>query len=1007
MRIDRYRIGHRLGAGAMGVVYAARDLDLAREVALKVVRPRADAAAMQVRLRREAQAMARLSHPNVVPVFDIGTHDDQIFVAMELIAGETLRAWMRRRPPWRDVVRLFVRAGLGLEAAHAAGLVHRDFKPDNVMVGAGDQPRITDFGLAREHGESAAAGEALAAGEANGCGAAGEPLPQVTMSGSIAGTPVYMAPEQLLGRASGPAADQFSFCVSLFEALYGERPFQPTVAEPAHLLAKIHTGQIAKPEAARGVPGWLHAAVVRGLVVDPEQRWPSMRALVAALERGLARRRARRIAWIAAPLVAGGGVLALLAAPTGRVDPAIRADCERTVREGNEGLAVVVCRDEYARTGDPRTGARLANALRRSGDLRTAAAAARGLLATAARADALYTLGKIASQEGHDEDAERALRLAAEQHRADGRWSEAAKDLLATSELVAKRRDFAAALLVLDEGVRDARRASDRTTEGYCHLGAARVLSQLGVPGVALRELDRAGELFESDGDRTWLYLERGNVLQEIGDNARAVPALAQALALAERESRSRSALTARLNLAYSLAELGRVPEAAAQLDAARALDPEDRKIFHRAGLAARVAARRGALAEAAAHADRALAAPGASDDDLLERELLRTEIALEQGALPAAESWARRAVERVEAARAGRSPIQARARLAAERRAAYELLFASVARRGDAAAALVVLDRWRGRAILDELARAGGAGEQAPALAAVAGRIRMLEQLLPGLETSALAKPAAEDAILGAARAAPLLALVVARDELWRITSIRGELRIANAGAAAPVREQVDRLAAAPGDPVLSAALGALLVPAELARPGAGALRVILDEPLARLSIGGLRVGGRALSAVRPVVHAARPSEAGCVPARGEARAAVVAGAATRAALFAAEASELLHVGVRAEAGDLGPSLVLRDGRATALELAGRRHAPARVVLATPGVTDGGGYVLAMAFVAAGAGQVIASLGPVSDGAAARLAEALDRPAAAADHPEPDWSAYAVFGRATCSPTP
>ena len=198
----------------------------------------------------------------------------------------------------------------------------------------------------------------------------------------------------------------------------------------------------------------------------------------------------------------------------------------------------------------------------------------------------------------------------------------------------------------------------------------------------------------------------------------------------------------------------------------------------------------------------------------------------------------------------------------------------------------------------------------------------------------------------------------------------------------------------------------------------------MVLDEPLARLPIGGLRIGGRALSAVRPVVHAARPSDTGCLPAlrRGE-RAVAIAEAATRVELFAAETGELLHVGVRAEAGELGPSLVLHDGRATALELAGRGHAPARVVLAMPGDAEGA-YTLAMAFVAAGAGQVIASLGPVSDPDAARVAAVLGRPGAgdpatalarlqaaaalpAAASPEPDWSAFAVFGRATCSPTP
>ncbi|HMG57460.1 MAG TPA: serine/threonine-protein kinase, partial [Kofleriaceae bacterium] len=301
VKIDRYVVERRLGAGGMGVVYAARDTELGREVALKIVRPRAGVDAMQSRLRREAKAMARLSHRNVVPVFDIGTHDGQLFIAMELVAGDTLRSWVTRPRPWRDAVQLFVKAGRGLEAAHAAGLVHRDFKPDNVVIGHGDEPRITDFGLARELGEGD--------GPPSTPPSEGGELSQVTATGSLAGTPAYMAPEQLLGRHSGPAADQFSFCVSLYEVLYGARPFRPVTARPEAQVSEIRAGRIARPTAARGVPGWIHAALVRGLAFEPARRWPSMAALVDALD-GKRRARRRRVAAVVAglALAAGGGL---------------------------------------------------------------------------------------------------------------------------------------------------------------------------------------------------------------------------------------------------------------------------------------------------------------------------------------------------------------------------------------------------------------------------------------------------------------------------------------------------------------------------------------------------------------------------------------------------------------------------------------------------------------------------------------------------------------------------
>src|SRR4051812_28326013 len=307
--IGRYVVVGTLGAGGMGIVHAAYDPKLDRKVAIKVLRTRAfdDSAlqALRTRLLREAQAMARFSHPNVLPVHDIGEHDGHLFVAMELIAGTSLRSWARDKS-WQKVLAAYRAAGEGLAAAHEAGVVHRDFKPDNVLVGADGRPRVSDFGLARLVSE-AEPGPAHPA--QIGEGDAFALISPVTAAGTLLGTPAYMAPEQMRGEA-GPAADQFSFCASLYEGLFGELPFEGhTVAE---LRSNIGVGRIREPRKSE-VPRRIRKAVARGLSFDPERRFSSMRELVFALEPPA------RKWWLPAAVALGvfaiGGVVAFRVAP--------------------------------------------------------------------------------------------------------------------------------------------------------------------------------------------------------------------------------------------------------------------------------------------------------------------------------------------------------------------------------------------------------------------------------------------------------------------------------------------------------------------------------------------------------------------------------------------------------------------------------------------------------------------------------------------------------------------
>jgi tetratricopeptide (TPR) repeat protein len=1010
-RIGRYVVAQRLGEGGMGVVYAARDTELARDVALKLVRPLGNAAAMQARLRREAMAMARLSHRYVVPVFDIGSHDDRLFIAMELVAGESLRAWVARPRSWRAVAQLFAQAGLGLAAAHAAGLLHRDFKPDNVVVDDHGAPRITDFGLARERGDDGPSPCAVSADP-------GRALALVTATGNLAGTPAYMAPEQLLGEPAGPAADQFSFCVSLFEVLYGVRPFPPA-DPPEALVAAIRAGRVVAPAAPRTAPRWLHAAIARGLAFDPAQRWPSMVTLVEALERGLRRRRLRAVgiaAVVGLGLALGVGWRARNAVP----------DCLEVARKGNDAATILVCSDDYARAGDPTTGAQLADALRRTGKLREAATVATELLATPARADALQTLGKIAVREDRRDDAERALRLASELHRGQGQRGEAAADLLALAEL---STDFVDQLLDLEQAVRDARLGRAPKIEAYCHLAAARVLSEIGARDGALGALARAEPLIGTPSDRVGFDLESGNVHQNLGDHALAVLAFDRARAGAQAATIARRALSARLNAVYSLAEAGRPDAAALELEAARALDPGDRKLTVRLALEARIASRRGDPARAAELVDRALAATEPSErEDLLELEIQRAEIAIQNGELAAGEQWARRAIAHVEALRSPHPPVELRSWMVTDRRRPYELLFASLAGRGDAAGALVVFDRYRGLGVLAALATGGGSG--GPPSPAPAFPAAELARLLPLAGASALATPAPERAIVDAVRAASVLALVVANDALWRITAAAGQLAVARLGELAELRTALDRFRAAPGDRAAAAVIGELLVPAELARPSDGILHVVLDEPLAGLPIAALWVGERRLGAARPIALLARPSDVACATIPAGARRAVSLAApgdhagppgsdqrdATRASLLERAPGELRYLAARLERDALGEILVLGDGRVRLLELAGQPRGAAQLVAIPPGTRATGTTGLAMALLAAGTAQVIAPIRPVSRAAIDRLvagldgadtsdlARALARLQRGADGDD-EQLGFASFGRATCIP--
>jgi tetratricopeptide (TPR) repeat protein len=330
----------------MGEVYAAYDHELDRKVAVKLLRVKpgngVSLAEGRQRTLREAQAIARLSHTNVVVVYDVGTFEDQVFIAMEFVDGNTVTYWLQARErSWQEILKVFMAAGRGLMAAHDKELVHRDFKPDNVMVGRDGQVRVMDFGLARHISEKGEKSTPRTAAEAakritgemamstlvinndtvrgggdtqeidNHSGAFDT---QLTRTGAMMGTPAYMSPEQFLGTSTDARTDQFSFCIALYEALYGERPFGGN--SMFALTTNVVQGNVKEPPPGSKVPPWVRRVLLRGLRPNAAERFPSMQALLEALEKDPAvamRRRALTAAAMLLPVLVVLGVRQSLA----------------------------------------------------------------------------------------------------------------------------------------------------------------------------------------------------------------------------------------------------------------------------------------------------------------------------------------------------------------------------------------------------------------------------------------------------------------------------------------------------------------------------------------------------------------------------------------------------------------------------------------------------------------------------------------------------------------------
>ena len=283
-KIGRFEVRALAGSGQNALIYSAWDEDKQRRVAIKLLRRERSARRdTQARFLREAKTMARLAHPNIVQIYEVGTHEGQVFLALEYVEGRNFREWQDEDSPGVvELVRKYLDAGRGLEAAHHAGVMHRDFKPENVLLGTDGRVRVLDFGLARStrgtdsyqtlENETPGLRDALAEG------------PELLATFGVSGTPAYKSLEQHFGRPTDPRTDQFAYCVALWEALYGQRPFLGRTA--GEIARAIEAGNIHEPPATREVPRRLRKALERGLSAERVDRYMSMGDLLEAIEQG-------------------------------------------------------------------------------------------------------------------------------------------------------------------------------------------------------------------------------------------------------------------------------------------------------------------------------------------------------------------------------------------------------------------------------------------------------------------------------------------------------------------------------------------------------------------------------------------------------------------------------------------------------------------------------------------------------------------------------------------------
>jgi tetratricopeptide (TPR) repeat protein len=718
----------------------------------------------------------------------------------------------------------------------------------------------------------------------------------------------------------------------------------------------------------------------------------------------------------------------------------------------SDSVAVAVCQREYERTGEPIIGAYFADVLRRTGNTRGATAVANGLLGTPVRADALQILGKIAVEQRRGDDAIKLLEDARQLHRAAGNHLQLARDDMAIATIQSERAQYGGALQTMDEAISQARLGGDAVTEAYCHMTAARMLIRVGYFEAAHSELDRAASGISSDRDLAQLWFVRGVLDHEAvrmppgrTHYIQAVAEFERSLELAQRAGLTTVFLNLHLNLASSLADLGRTDDADRHLSEAAALDSDNTYEVQRHEIAARIAYRRGNYSLASSLNTQVY--PMIEDnDERIDVCVMQARIALAARDFAVAELWAARGVENAEQIRAAQTLSELRPWVLSTRREPFEVLFSIYARGNRIKEALGVFDRWQGRTLLDEMARPST--ESSPGLETTATRIQRLGQWLPVASMAPTMNTDAQ-AVLQTLEKIDLIALAVSEGRVWRFTGIHGRLELNDLGNLDDLRHRFDQFSTQPTNPAHADVLGALILPSDVMRKTSEPLYVLLDAPIGELPVVALRRGDQPLIAVRPVLRTprfpvvdacARRSDvggaviladaAGDLPeARGEStRIASLLGTTpligartTSAALFAARSAQLVHIAVHADVDDHGGVLRLYDRSVSAAEISANKLGPARVVLSSASTARSSdpefARALSTAFLAGGSDLVVATVRPVTDAGARELMQrfydgggasdpihALARvQAQLAKTDNKDWHEFAVFG--VCSP--
>lgn len=731
-----------------------------------------------------------------------------------------------------------------------------------------------------------------------------------------------------------------------------------------------------------------------------------------------------------------------------------RVDCTRAIQSAPFSVAVAICQREYERTHNETTAAMLAEVLLEKGNYLAAATLAYSLRSTEVRSDAARILAKIALSEGWLADAASALEYAKGLHRRQHRVDEIAKDERYLAEIHSKRLQFSEALLALDACIAEARSTNNTVLEGDCHLAAAQVLTRVGYLDAARQEIDRAAQFLTSASDLARLWYERGNIESSPtfqGKKAQmAVAEFEQALAYATHAQRYELIQTLELNLAYSLAEIGRVDDAEQHLADAASLDRDNVFENERGVLAARIAYRRGNLDLAWSLNERVYPRMDAEYDReaMIDLSVIQTRIALARHDLSAAEHWARIGVDHGEKLRSIQTSLELRSWIMSRQREPYELLFTILVHANRPEEALLVFDSWQGRTLIEAMARPGQLAS--PDLRGVAGGLASLGRWFPSISEARVFEGNLRNdrAAIDVLRGIDLLALIVADQEVWCVTARRGQLRISNLGPLSKLRERFDRFFAQPTDQVLASELGALILRDGIFRPTDDALRVLLDASFVALPIAALRRDGQPLIAVRPVLrvpklptercaHVERPTHAlvladaaGDLPdARREAlivghlldTTSDIGPAATSEALFGASRDMALHLAVHAEIDAGGGVLKLHDRGVSAAEISARRLGPSLVVLAACSTARSWNPQfgsLATAFLSAGSTDVVATLRPVSDAGTNKIVTRFYEAGGVKDPvralamvqarlsatDDQEWPSFAVYGGEFCS---